>query len=182
MSRIKWSADPLHTQISFKVKHLMISNVSGSFTKFDINIESEDENFGKPVVSFTADVNSITTGIEQRDTHLKSSDFFKGDEYPQISFTSTAYEKIDSERFKLLGNLSMRGVTKLVTLDVEFAGLMNDPWGNLRAGFTITGKINRTDWGLTYNAFLETGGVVVSEEVRITCEVELIKEAVLEKA
>jgi polyisoprenoid-binding protein YceI len=181
MNKIQWNADPLHTQIGFKVRHMMISHVAGTLSKFDINVASDDENFTNPVVSLTADVNSITTGIEQRDTHLKSSDFFSGNDFPQIVFKSTDYKKIDEEKYKLYGNLSMRGVTKPVILNVEYSGLMKDPWGNLRAGFTITGKINRKDWGLNYNAILEAGGVMVSEEVNINCEVELIKQAVLEE-
>ena len=181
MNKIQWNADPMHTQIGFKVRHMMISNVTGSIGKFDINIISDDDNFSNPVVTLTADVSSITTGIEQRDNHLKSGDFFSSDEYPQITFKSTSYKKVDDEKYKLSGDLQMKGVTKPVTLDVEFSGLMKDPWGNLRAGFTVAGKINRKDWGLNYNTVLETGGVMVSEEVKINCEVELIKQVVLEE-
>jgi polyisoprenoid-binding protein YceI len=177
MTKIKWALDPTHSEINFKIKHLMITNVSGSFSKFDASIESDDDNFTNSVVSFSADVNSINTNNEQRDGHLKSGDFFNAETYPTIKFESTKFEKSNDGNFSVSGDLTIKDVTKSVTLDVELGGITKDPWGNTKAGFTITGKINRTHWNLSWNAALETGGVMVSEEVKINAEVQFVKQA-----
>lgn len=176
-SKTKWNLDPTHSEIGFKVKHMMITNVSGSFGKFEASAETNGVDFSTAQITFSADVNSINTNNGDRDTHLKSGDFFDGENHPQLKFVSSKLEKKDEERFKLHGDLTIKGVTKPVTLDVEFGGIGKDPWGNEKAGFTITGKIKRTDWNLNWNAALETGGVLVSEEVRLIAEVQLIKEA-----
>ncbi|HEX6226932.1 MAG TPA: YceI family protein [Chryseolinea sp.] len=173
----KWNLDPAHSQIGFKVKHMMITNVSGSFEKFDVQVETENKDFATAKIQFTADIDSITTANKDRDNHLKSGDFFDAATYPQLKFTSTKVEKKDDESFVLSGNLTIRDVTKAVKLDVEFGGIGKDPWGNEKAGFTITGKINRTDFKLNWNAALETGGVLVGEEVKIQAELQLIKQA-----
>jgi polyisoprenoid-binding protein YceI len=176
MATINWVADPTHSEVGFKVKHLMFTNVSGKFKNFSISAQSASDNFDAPQISFTAETASIDTGNEQRDGHLKSPDFFDAEKYPTISYTSTAYNKLDDDgNYELVGNLTILDVTKPVKLAVEFGGLAKDPWGNTKAGFTITGKINRKDWGLNWNAALETGGVLVSEEVRINAEVQLVK-------
>ena len=169
-----WVLDPTHSELTFKVKHLMITNVTGQFNVIKANVEASDSSFNDAKVSFTADVNSINTSNEQRDGHLKSADFFEAEKYPTISFVSNHYNAISG---KITGDLTIKDVTKSVTLDVEFSGTNKDPWGNEKAGFSITGKINRTDWGLHWNAALETGGVLVSEEVRISAEVQFVRQA-----
>lgn len=178
MARTSWTLDPSHSEIQFKVKHLMITNVTGEFSKYEVNVETEDEDFTKADVSFTADVNSVSTRNEQRDAHLKSADFFDVEKYPEIKFKATKYENVDNDgSYELYGDLTIKGVTKPVKLDVEFGGVIKDPWGNTRAGFTINGKINRKDFGLVWHTVTETGGVVVSDDVRIHIAIELVKKA-----
>lgn len=176
MSTTKWSIDPTHSEIGFKVKHMMFTNVSGSFQKFDATIETEGDNFETAKIDFNGDIDSITTGNTDRDTHLLSPDFFDAAQYPKISFESTSFKKIDEGDYELTGNLTLHGATKPVTLATEFGGLMKDPWGNTKAGFSITGKINRKDWGLNWNSALETGGVLVSDEVKLNIELQFIKQ------
>jgi polyisoprenoid-binding protein YceI len=159
METTNWVLDPTHSEVHFKV----------------LNATAQaDEKFSNAKVSFTADVNSVDTGNEQRDGHLKSGDFFDNEKHPQISFESTNYNAAEG---KINGNLSMKGITKPVSFEVEFNGTNNDPWGNHKAGFSLSGKINRKDWGLNWNAALETGGVMVSEEVKINAEVQFVKKA-----
>lgn len=177
MATKNWVTDPTHSEIKFKVKHLMITNVTGSFDIFNVTAQSDGEDFTKAKISFTADVNSISTGNEQRDGHLKSEDFFDAANHPQIKFTATKYESVDNDgSFTLYGDLSIRETTKNVKLDVEFGGIVKDPYGNTKAGFTINGKINRKDFGLKWDAVTEAGGIVVSDEVRIACEIQLIEQ------
>lgn len=176
MANVQWNLDPTHSEIQFKVKHLMITNVTGSFTDYSIKAESDDDAFTNPKVSFTAKIDSINTHNEQRDGHLKSADFFESEKYPELTFLSTKAGNYDSEgHFDLTGNLTIKGITREVTFHVEFGGIAKDPWGNSKAGFTITGKINRTDFGLTWNAALETGGVLVSEDIRLSAEIQLMQ-------
>lgn len=177
MTKIKWALDPTHSEIIFKIKHMMITNVSGSFSKFDASIEADDDSFSNSIVNFNADVNSIDTNNEQRDGHLKSPDFFDTASFPSINFVSSKFEKSSNGNFTVTGDLTIKGVTNTVTLDVEFGGINKDPWGNTKAGFTVTGKINRTHWNLGWNAALETGGVLVSEEVKFNAEVQFVKQA-----
>jgi len=174
MSVTTWVLDPTHSELQFKVKHLMITNVTGQFGGLAGEIESGSEDFKNTKISFTADVNTINTSNEQRDTHLKSADFFDGESFPQLKFTADAF---NANEGKVTGHLTIKDVTKPVTMDVEFSGTNTDPWGNLKAGFSIEGKINRTDFGLTWNAALETGGVLVSEDVKISAEVQFVKQA-----
>lgn len=174
-TKTKWNLDPAHSELGFKVKHMMITNVSGSFGKFDVVAETTDKDFTTATINFSADVSSISTSNADRDNHLKSADFFDAEKYPQIKFVSTKVEKRDDENLVLHGNLTVKDVTKPVKLDVEFGGIGKDPWGNEKAGFTLSGKINRTEFGLNWNAALETGGVLVSEEVRIIGEIQLVK-------
>jgi len=156
----------------------MITNVSGEFKNFSADVETEGEDFMTAKVSFTADVDSVTTGNEQRDGHLKSDDFFNTAKYPQIKFVATKYENVDDDgSYELYGDLTIRDITKNVKFDVEFGGIIKDPWGNTRAGFSINGKINRKDFGLKWNAATESGGVVVGDDVKIHCNVEFIKQA-----
>jgi polyisoprenoid-binding protein YceI len=178
MARTTWILDPTHSEVQFKVKHLMIANVSGEFTNYGVSVETEDEDFSTAKVSFTADVNSITTGNDQRDTHLKSADFFDAANYPQIKFVATAYENVDDDgSYELYGDLTIRGTTMPVKFDVEFGGLIKDPWGSTRAGITISGKIHRKEFGLLWNSITETGGVVVGDDVNVHVAIELIKQA-----
>ena len=178
MAKIKWALDPTHSEVTFKIKHLMIANVGGEFTNFTVDAETEGEDFTTAKVNFTADVTSVTTGNEQRDGHLKTDDFFNAEKYPQIKFTATKYEAVDNDgSYELYGDLTIRDVTKNVKFDVEFGGVIKDPWGNTRAGFSVNGKINRKDFGLKWHAVTEAGGLVASDDVRIHCNVELIEQA-----
>jgi len=176
-AKTKWAIDPAHTEISFKVKHLMISNVKGVFREFDADIFTEGNDFTTSEINFRMNPASIDTGTPDRDGHLKSADFFDVENHKEIQFKSTSLEKTGDENiFSLNGNLTIKGITKPVKLEVEFGGLMKDPWGNEKAGLTLTGKINRKDWGLTWNAALEAGGMLVGEEIKINCEIELLKQ------
>lgn len=171
----KWTLDPAHSEIGFKVKHMMITNVSGSFGKFDAKVETTGIDFGTAKVEFVADIDSITTLNGDRDKHLKSADFFDATNHPQLKFVSTKIEKNDDDSYVVHGNLTIRDVTKPVKMNAELGGIGKDPWGNEKAGFTITGKINRTDYKLNWNAALEAGGVLVGEEVKIQAEIQLVK-------
>jgi polyisoprenoid-binding protein YceI len=176
MTDIKWVSDPTHSETTFKVKHLMITNVTGSFGDFSVTAESEDTRFKDPRVAFTAKVESLDTKNEQRDAHLKSAEFFDAERFPEIKFVSTRAHGHDTEgNFDLTGNLTIRDVTREVTVKVEFAGVEKDPWGNLKAGFSVSGRVNRSDFGLTWNAALESGGVLVGEEIRIAAEIQLVQ-------
>jgi len=170
----KWGIDPTHTEVQFKVKHLVISTVTGFFKKFSGSIESETENFDNASVTFSIDVNSLDTNQPDRDTHLKSPDFFAAEQYPTLDFTGKL-KLASGNKFKLTGSLTMRGIVKNVELDTEFGGIMVDPWGNTKAGFEINGKVNRKDFGLNWNAITEAGGMVVSEEVKLHINAELAK-------
>lgn len=175
MSTQKWVIDPSHSEIQFKVKHLMITTVTGSFGTFEGSAETEGDDFSTAKIQFSADIASIDTKSEQRDGHLKSADFFDAENHPKLSFESTGMISKGGNEYTLKGNLSIRGVSKPVELNVEAAGIANDPWGNAKAGFTLSGKINRKDFGLVWNMATETGGVLVSEEVKILAEVQLAK-------
>lgn len=178
MATRNWVIDPTHSEVHFKIKHLMITNVSGSFDVFSATVQTEGEDFMTAKIDFTADVNSISTNNEQRDGHLKSADFFDAATYPQVKFSATKFEKVDNDgSYDMYGDLTIRDVTKNVKLAVEFGGVVKDPYGNTKAGFTINGKINRKDFGLTWSAVTEAGGVVVSDEVKIACEIQLIEQA-----
>lgn len=174
MSKTKWTLDPAHSEVTFKVKHMMITNVTGLLTDYTVEALSEGDDFSKAEVTFTGKLNSINTGNEQRDGHLRSADFFDVEKNPDVTFKSSNCSK-DGDDIKLKGNLTIKGITKPITLDVEFGGIGKDPWGNTKAGFTVSGKLNRKDFGLNWNATLETGGVLVGEEVKIACEIQLIK-------
>jgi len=176
MATTKWVLDPTHSEVEFKVKHMMISTVTGKLTKFDTTVETEGEDFMTAKVTFTADVDSLTTGNEQRDGHLKSVDFFDAANFPQIKFVATKYENVDNDgSYEVYGDLTIRGITKNVKLDTEFGGVIKDPWGNTRAGITISGKINRKEFGLTWSGVTETGSLIVSDEVRIHVGLEFVK-------
>ena len=165
----KWNLDTAHSEITFKVRHMMISNVKGTFNTFTAEVEAEDDTFKNAKVSATIQTDSIDTNNADRDTHLKSADFFNVEQNPTITFES------DSLADDVTGHLTINGVTKPVQLEVEFGGINQDPWGNTKAGFTFEGKIKRSDFGLNWNAALETGGVLVSDEVKISGELQFVK-------
>ena len=169
--------DPMHSEITFKVKHLMITNVTGSFQNFSANMTAASEDFSDAAISFEAAIASISTGNEQRDTHLKSEEFFDATNFPTLSFVSSSFTKKAGSNYTLTGNLTLKGVTKEVTLDVEFGGTMTDFYGQFKAGFEISGTINRSEFGLTWSAVTEAGGVVVSDEVKLHMAVQMIKQA-----
>lgn len=170
-----WALDASHSEIQFKVRHMMISNVTGEFQKFDASVTTEGDDFATAKINFTADVDSITTKNEQRDGHLKSEDFFDAANHPQIKFESTELKKVDDENYKLHGNLTIRATTLPIVLDVEYGGTIKDPWGNIRAGFVVEGKINRKEYGLHWSAVTEAGGLVVSDDVKLHAAVEFVK-------
>ncbi|WP_299757945.1 YceI family protein [uncultured Pontibacter sp.] len=177
MATTKWVADPMHSEVQFKVKHLMISTVTGYFGKFNAEVETEGDDFTKAnSIVFTADVDSINTNNEQRDTHLKSPDFFDAANHEQVRFEGKNFEKVGEDEYKLHGELTIRGTTKPVTVNVEFGGIVVDPYGQTKAGFTVTGKINRKDFGLTWSAVTEAGSVVVSDEIKLNSEIQLVKQ------
>jgi polyisoprenoid-binding protein YceI len=173
--RIRWELDPTHTQIEFKVKHLMITNVKGQFNKFELDATTSGNDFTTADITFRIDPNSINTSNDDRDKHLRSADFFDVENHGEMLFKSTSVEKAGEDLYKLKGDLTIRGISKQVELDVEYNGLMTDPWGNHKAGFTIEGNINRKDWGLNWNAALEAGGWLVGDNVKINCDVQLIR-------
>ena len=189
MSITKWNLDPTHSEIHFKVKHLMVSWVTGSFKQFNATVEMEDNDLTTAKVHFRADINSISTNNEQRDAHLKTGDFFDAENHPHLIFESNKLEKIparagtdgDDENYKLYGTLTMRGNSKKVVLNVEYGGNTQDPWGNTRIGFSISGKINRKDFGVSFGMVSETGGLLLGDEVTINANAEFVKQANLEK-
>ncbi|MFZ5552559.1 MAG: YceI family protein [Bacteroidota bacterium] len=170
-----WTVDPSHSELLFKVKHLMITNVKGEFRKFDITSKTGETDFSESEIVATIDASSVFTNNTDRDNHLKSADFLDAENHREIIFKSHSFQKNEDGNFILKGDLTIKGVTREVLLDVEFGGINKDPWGNEKAGFSVSGKINRKDWGLNWNAALETGGVLVSEEVKINAEVQLVR-------
>jgi polyisoprenoid-binding protein YceI len=169
-----WNIDPTHSEVQFKVKHLVISTVTGSFDTFSATLEASTDDFSDAKVTFSADVDSINTRNAQRDGHLKSGDFFDAAQYPTLSFESTKIEKAGSD-YKLSGNLTIRNTTLPVVLDVEYGGTTVDPYGQTKAGFEISGKVNRKDFGLTWSALTEAGGLVVGDDIRLQLNVQMVK-------
>lgn len=171
----KWILDASHSELNFKVRHLMITNVKGVFRKFTAEMEGPD--FTTSKIHATFDAASISTNDDQRDGHLKAADFFDVENHKQITFEGKSFIKLNDEHYKLKGLLTIKGISNEVLLDVEFGGINKDPWGNEKAGFSLNGKINRQDWGLNWNAALETGGVLVSDEVQINAELQFVKQS-----
>jgi polyisoprenoid-binding protein YceI len=174
-SKIKWAIDPFHSEIAFKVKHLMITNVKGVFKEFDASIYTTGDDFMTAEIDCWINPASVDTGSADRDAHLKSADFFDVENHKEINFTGNTYEKVDNDSYELYGDLTIKGITKRIKLDVEFGGVIRDPWGNEKAGFSINGKVNRKDWGLDWNSLLEGGGLLVGNDIWISCEIELSK-------
>jgi polyisoprenoid-binding protein YceI len=172
-----YKIDVDHSDVMFKVKHLMISTATGIFKKFDATVETEGDEFTNAKVFFEADVNSIDTKNEQRDAHLKSDDFFNAEQFPKMTFKSTGIEKNGEGEYTLKGDLTIRDITKPITLDVDYNGSTKDPWGFERAGFEVTGKINRKEYGLKWSAVTEAGGLVVDDIVKLVMNIEFVKQA-----
>jgi polyisoprenoid-binding protein YceI len=175
--KTKWTIDSSHSKIGFKVKHLMISNVPGTFREFEGQITTDGNDFTTALISVSINSASIDTEMADRDNHLKSADFFDAGNFPFITFNGKSLRDLGDDMYELTGDLVIKGVSKQIVLSLEFGGLMTDPWGNVKAGFSISGKLNRKDWGLNWNAALEAGGVLVGEEVKIQCDIELAKAA-----
>ncbi len=171
-----WRIDPAHSEIQFKARHLMITTVTGYFRKFDLIVETEDEDFTNATkIQFTAEAGSIDTNSEQRDAHLRSADFFDADKFGQVRFDGKVLER-SGDDYALTGDLTIRGITKPVTVRVHFAGIVIDPYGQTKAGFEVEGKINRKEFGLVWNAMTEAGQVVVGDEIKVLCEIQLIRQ------
>lgn len=176
MATTNWAFDPAHSELQFKVKHLLISTVTGNFKEFNGSVIAGD-NFDNAQINFETSVDSLTTHNDQRDAHLKSPDFFESDKYPRLNFVSTKFTPKGDDTYELEGNLTIKGITKPVTLSVDYNGTAQDPYGNTKAGFELNGKINRKDFGLTWNALTEAGGMVVSEEVKLLGNIQLLKQS-----
>lgn len=171
-----YKIDPSHSEIKFKVKHLMITNVTGEFKTFDATMESDKADFSDAKISFTADIDSINTNQEQGDTHLKSDDFFNAEKFPKMTFVSKELKHVSGSDYKLTGDFTIRDITKEVVLDVEFGGRMTDFYGQDKAGFELSGKINRSTFGLKWSAVTEAGGVVVSNDVKLQLAAQMVKQ------
>jgi polyisoprenoid-binding protein YceI len=172
----KWIIDPAHSEVQFKVKHLVISTVTGSFNKFEGSAEAETDDFNNASINFSMDVDSIDTNQAQRDGHLKSADFFDVATYPHITFVSTSFTHTSGSDYTLKGNLTIKGVTKPIELAVEMGGVATDPYKNVKAGFDITGIVNRKEYGMTFNVPTETGGLMLGEDIKLSISVQLAKQ------
>lgn len=171
-----WKIDPTHSEVQFKVKHLVISTVTGSFGSFDGQIESDGDSFENAKATFTADIDSLSTNNDDRDQHLKSDDFFNAEKFPHLKFESTNFEKVGDGEYKVTGDLTIRDVTKEVELNVVHGGTVGDPYGQTKAGFEVTGSINRKEFNLTWNAVTEAGNVVVGDEIKLQLNVQFIEQ------
>jgi polyisoprenoid-binding protein YceI len=176
MSKNLWVIDPVHSEITFKVRHMMITNVSGTFDRMEAKMYSSEKDFSDAEISFEADVDSINTRNEQRDAHLKSNDFFDASVHPKLSFKSTQFKSKGGHSYEMVGLFNMKGVEKEITLNVDFTGTVIDPWGQVKAGFEISAVLMRSDFGLVWNAANEEGEVVLSEEVKLQLNVQMIKQ------
>ena len=181
MAKQTWNLDPTHSELQFKLKHLMISTVTGQFNRFKATVETENDEFTNAKVQFEAETDSISTNNEHRDAHLKNGDFFDAAKYPSIIFESEKMEKVDADEYKLHGTLTMHGISKKIVLNAEFGGITKDPWGNTRSGFSVTGKINRSDFEMSFGSVTEGGGLLLGDEVKIIANVQFVKQ-VLELA
>lgn len=170
-----WTLDKAHSEINFKAKHLMITTVTGQFTEYDATVEATGDDFSTAAISFTAKTASVNTGMQQRDDHLRSDDFFNSEAYPELKFIATGMTKTGDNRYNVVGDMTIRDVTKPVTLAVELAGVVQDPWGQTKAGFTFSGKLNRKDFDLKFHVVNEAGNLLVSDEIKLEGEVQLLK-------
>ncbi|MEW5842950.1 MAG: YceI family protein [Bacteroidota bacterium] len=174
-AQTKWMIDKAHSKVQFSATHLIISEVTGEFKNFDGSIETNGDDFSNAKVNFTIDVSSISTDNEQRDNHLKSDDFFNAQKFPKMTFVGKSMQRVGDNKYKLVGDLTIRDITKQITLDVTYNGTVKDPWGNTKAGFKITGELNRFDYNLKWNVLMEAGGAVVGKMIGITINLELQK-------
>jgi polyisoprenoid-binding protein YceI len=174
----KWTVDNLHSQIGFKVKHMMITNVSGTFGTFHAEANTNGDQFDHAELSFSAAIDSINTGVADRDGHLKSDDFFNAEMFPELRFKSTSINKKDEENYLISGEMTIRDVTNPIELHAEFGGVVVDPYGQTKAGFSISGKIKRSEFGLKWSAVTEAGSIVVSDDIKLDCEIQFIKQNV----
>ena len=172
----RWVLDPMHSEVHFKIKHLVISTVTGAFKTFQGTAQTEGDSFENANIEFTLDVDSVDTNQEQRDAHLKAEDFFNAAQYPQIKFVSTSFTKTSGDEYQLTGDLTIKGVTKPGTLEVEYGGSAVDFYGNTKAGFEITGKVNRKDYGLSWGGITEAGAIVLGDDVKLTINVQFAKQ------
>ena len=179
---MSWNFDTTHSQISFSVRHMMISNIHGRFEKFTGTVDFDQQNPSQTKVEVQIEAASINTREEQRDAHLRSPDFFNADQYPYLTFKSKRVDVLDDAHAKLVGDLTIRDVTREVVVDVEYAGTARSPWGTTSAGFTASTRINRKDWGVEWNVALETGGILVGDTVNVTIELEIVQQPAEEKA
>ncbi len=182
MTNTTWILDATHSELQFKIKHLMISTVTGQFNNFNTTVETDGEDFTTAKIHFRTEVGSISTNNEQRDTHLRTGAFFDAEKYPYLLFEGERLEKTGPDEYKLYGTLTIKGVSKRLVLDVEFGGITKDPWGNTRSGFAITGKINRQDFGISFGSVPEAGGLLLGDEVKIFANVELVKQVQVQAA
>lgn len=174
---MNWQIDNAHSEINFTVRHMMISNVRGRFENFTGAVNFDEQNPENTTVEVQIDASSINTRETKRDNHLRSQDFLYVEKYPYMTFRSKRVERIGKNRARLVGDLTVRGATREVTLNVEYAGMAKSPWGTTSAGFSATGSLNRSDWNLTWNQALETGGVLVGDEIKFNVEVEIVRQA-----
>jgi polyisoprenoid-binding protein YceI len=176
ISTTAWAIDPMHSEIHFKVKHLVISTVTGSFKSFEGSASTDGDDWTTAKVNFSADISSIDTNMEQRDNHLKSADFFDAEKHPKLTFESTTMRHVSDDTYKLEGILTIRGTSKPLTLDVEYGGSATDFYGNTKAGFELTGKISRKAFGLTWDGVTEAGSIVVADEIKLIASVQFAKQ------
>ena len=178
---MSWKIDPSHTRAGFSVRHMMIANVHGQFENVTGTVDFNEADPARSSVDVQIEVASLTTRDEKRDAHLRSADFFDAEKYPYITFKSRRVEKLGDDHGRVIGDLTIRGVSHEVALDVEYSGQAKSPWGTTSAGFTARTKVNRKDWGLNWNVALETGGVLVGEEIAIDIELEIVKQVAQEQ-
>jgi polyisoprenoid-binding protein YceI len=177
MSKVKWSVDASHSSLDFSIRHMMIAKVKGTFHTFEATVEADPTDLTTANIAVSVDLSSIDTRNKDRDAHLQSADFFDVENQPKMTFQSTKITKTGDGEYNVTGDLTLHGVTKSETLSVSFEGAGKDPWGNEKVGFSGQGSIKRSDFGLTYNAALETGGVLIADEVKISLEIEAVKQA-----
>lgn len=171
----RWELDPAHSELGFRAKHLLIATTKGKFTDYKVTVLSDKADFTDAKIEVIAKVKSIFTDNNDRDNHLRSGDFFDAEKYPELKFVGKSVKKVSGNKYKVTGDLTIKNVTKTVTLDMEFGGVVKDPWGNTKAGFTLTGELNRFDYGLAWNKAIETGGLVVDKMIKLDIEIELGK-------
>ncbi|WP_029421046.1 YceI family protein [Alicyclobacillus macrosporangiidus] len=176
MAKSQWKVDPAHSSVDFSIKHMVISRVKGTFHTFDAVVEADPEDLTTARIEFTVDVASVDTRNEDRDNHLRSADFFDAENYPKMTFKATRIVKKSEGEYEVTGDLTIRGVTRPETFLVTYEGQGKDPWGGIRAGFSANGTINRSDYGLKWNAALETGGVLVGDQVQVSLEIQAVKQ------